>query len=299
MDSGLLCEFVYRMAGRESVNSEFELIRYNDNLPARIDIKQGVISTTYHWHKEIELVYVMDGAVTIKINTQDRSLHADEFVLINSVENHRLSAENAQCLILDISYEFAAQFDESLYSSVFKVISGSGAEEELHNLLWQLSRTVNESDLPDLRQYSLITEILHVLFVQCRHETPNAVKESENIQSRHVKLALEYIEQHFREEFTEKSVAELLGIQSVYLSRRFKEATGKSFTDYVLEYRLKRAMDALVDKGMTIEEATKAGGFPSKRTFIAKCKRAYGITPFQLLKQQQSGKAPLMELNFK
>ena len=154
-----------------------------------------------------------------------------------------------KCLILDISYEFATRFDKTLYSSVFKVISGSGAEEELHNLLWQLSRTVNESDLPDLRQYSLITEILHVLFVQCRHENPNAVKEGENIQSRHVKLALEYIEQHYREEFTEKSVAELLGIQSVYLSRRFKEATGKSFTDYVLEYRLKRAMDALVNKG--------------------------------------------------
>lgn len=281
------------------MNSEFELIRYNDNLPARIDIKQGVISTTYHWHKEIELVYVMDGAVTIKINTQDRSLHADEFVLINSVENHRLSAENAQCLILDISYEFAAQFDESLYSSVFKVIGGSGAEEELHNLLWQLSRTVNESDLPDLRQYSLITEILHVLFVQCRHENLNAVKEGEKVQSRHVKLAIEYIEQHYREEFTEKGVAEILGVQPVYLVQRFKEATGKPFAEYVMEFRLERAMDALINKGMPIDDAADYGGFPSKRTFIAKCKRAYGITPFQLLKQQQSGKAPLMELNFK
>ena len=254
------------------MNSEFELIRYNDNLPARIDIKQGEINTLYHWHKEIELIYVLDGELEININNTAQTLHTD------SVENHSLSAENVKCLILDISYEFATRFDKTLYSSVFKVISGSGAEEELHNLLWQLSRTVNESDLPDLRQYSLITEILHVLFVQCRHENPNAVKEGENIQSRHVKL---------------------LGIQSVYLSRRFKEATGKSFTEYVLEYRLKRAMDALVNKGMTIEEATKAGGFPSKRTFIAKCKRAYGITPFQLLKQQQSGNAPLMELNFK
>ena len=281
------------------MNSEFELIRYNDNLPARIDIKQGEINMPYHWHKEIELVYVLDGALEINVNNTAQMLHTDEFRLINSVENHRLSAENAQCLILDISYEFAAQFDESLYSSVFKVIGGSGAEEELHNLLWQLSRTVNESDLPDLRQYSLITEILHVLFVQCRHETPNAVKESENIQSRHVKLALEYIEQHFREEFTEKSVAELLGIQSVYLSRRFKEATGKPFTEYVMEFRLERAMDALINKGMPIDDAADYGGFPSKRTFIAKCKRAYGITPFQLLKQQQSGKAPLMELNFK
>ena len=45
------------------MNSEFELIRYNDNLPARIEIKQGEFNTPYHWHKEIELVYVLDGAL--------------------------------------------------------------------------------------------------------------------------------------------------------------------------------------------------------------------------------------------
>ena len=148
------------------MNSEFELIRYNDNLPARIEIKQGEITTPYHWHKEIELVYVLDGALEININNSVQTLHTDEFRLINSVENHSLSAENTKYLILDISYEFASQFDESLYSSVFKVIGGSGAEEELRNLLWQLSRTVNEQELPGLRQYALITDILHVLFVQ-------------------------------------------------------------------------------------------------------------------------------------
>ena len=287
MDSGLLCEFVYRMAGRESVNSEFELIRYNDNLPARIDIKQGVISTTYHWHKEIELVYVMDGAVTIKINTQDRSLHADEFVLMNSAENHSLSSEDAKCLILDISYEFAEQFDSSLYSSSFKIVSGSGAEEEIHNLLWQLSRTPNEPKLPDLRQYALITELLHVLFVQCKHQNPNAVINEEQARSRHIKLAMEYLQQHFREEITEIEVAKLLGLTPIYLSALFSETAGMPFREYLLKIRLEHAMDALLNKHMTIEEAAKAGGFPSKRTFIAKCKRAYHITPLQLLKQKK------------
>ena len=266
------------------MNSEFELIRYNDNLPARIEVKQGSVATPYHWHKEVELIYLMGGEVNVTINNSARTLCTDEFVLINSVENHRLSAENAKCLILDISYEFAAQFDDSLYSSVFTVVSGSCAEDQLRNRLWQLS---------------LITEILHVLFVQCRHESSNAVKEGKAIQSRHVKLAIEYIEQHYREEFTEKGVAELLGIQPIYLAQRMKEATGKTFTEYVLEFRLERAMDALVNKGMSIEDAAKAGGFPSKRTFIAKCKRAYGITPFQILKQKQSGNAPLMNFSSK
>ena len=286
MDSGLLCEFVYRMAGRESVNSEFELIRYNDNLPARIDIKQGVISTTYHWHKEIELVYVMDGAVTIKINTQDRSLHADEFVLMNSAENHSLSSEDAKCLILDISYEFAEQFDSSLYSSSFTIVSGSGAEEEIHNLLWQLSRTPNEPKLADLRQYALITELLHVLFVQCKHENTNAVSDEEQARSRHVKLVKEYLQQHFREEITEMEVAKMLGLSPIYLSTLFSKTVGMQFREYLLKIRLEHAMDALLNKHMSIEDAAIAGGFPSKRTFIAKCKRAYNITPFQLMKQK-------------
>ena len=83
------------------------------------------------------------------------------------------------------------------------------------------------------------------------------------------------------------TVAEHLGIQPEYLSFRFKEAMGITFSKYVLEFRLERAMDALMNKNMSIEDAATAGGFPSKRTFIAKCKQAYNVTPFMLLKQRK------------
>ena len=271
------------------MNSEFELIRYDQNLPARIEMQQGSVNTPYHWHKEIELVYVMEGDVRIKINTRDRVLHADEFVLMNSAENHSISSENAKCLILDISYEFAEQFDASLYSSVFRIAGGSGAEEELHNLLWQLSRTMNETEQPGLRQFSVITDILHVLFVQCRYENTDAVRDEEQVRSRHIKLATEYMEHHFREEIAENEVAKMLGLHPIYLSALFKETTGMPFRDYLLKIRLEHAMDALQNKHMSIEDAAKAGGFPSKRTFIAKCKRVYHITPFQLMKQKRQG----------
>ena len=68
---------VWKKYGRESVNSEFELIRYNDNLPARIEIKQGEFNTPYHWRKEIELVYVLDGALEINVNNTAQTLHTD------------------------------------------------------------------------------------------------------------------------------------------------------------------------------------------------------------------------------
>lgn len=227
----------------------------------------------------------MDGEVKINVNTHEQTLQADAFVLINSAENHSLLSENAKCLILDISYEFAERFDESLYSSVFRIVPGSGAEEEIHNLLWQLSRTMNETELSELKQYSVITDILHVLFVQCRYENTNAPADEEQVASRHVKLATEYIEQHYREEIAENEVAGMLGLHPIYLSALFKETTGMAFRDFLLKIRLEHAIDALLNKHMSIEDAAEAGGFPSKRTFIAKCKRAYNITPFQLLKQ--------------
>ncbi len=130
-----------------------------------------------------------------------------------------------------------------------------------------------------------------MLFVQCRQENPNIVKNGEKIQSRHARLAVEYIEQHYREQFTAKGVAKILGIDPIYLSLCFKESMGKTFTEYVMEFRLDRAMDALLNKQISIEDAAKAGGFPSARTFIAKCKKVYHITPFQLLKQRAEVKS--------
>ena len=278
----------FQNSGRSgAVNSDYELIRYNDRLPARIEIMQGKCDVRNHWHKEIELVYVLKGELKITVNSKSCFIGEDSFRLINSVENHRLYAENAKCMILDISYEFAKRYEPLLYNSVFKISGRSGAEEEIRNLLWQLSRTVNGSELSSLLQYSIITEILHTLLVQCRHENPTISKESEPVQSRHAKLAVEYIEQHYREDVSLVTVAEHLGIQPEYLSFRFKEAMGITFSKYVLEFRLERAMDALMNKNMSIEDAAAAGGFPSKRTFIAKCKQAYNATPFKLLKQRK------------
>ena len=65
------------------MNSVFERIRYSSNLPARVEIKQGKIAEVYHWHKEIELIYVLDGEVTVTVNNTEQVLCADEFVLIN------------------------------------------------------------------------------------------------------------------------------------------------------------------------------------------------------------------------
>ena len=270
------------------MDSKFKLIRYSEALPALIEEKQGNIYIAPHWHKEIELVYVTDGEVDITVSNKATTVFSDGLLLINSAESHSITAEKAKCLILDISYEFAQQFDDSMYHTVFEIVGGSGAEEELHNLLWQLSRTLNEQELPALRQYSLIADILHVLFVQCRNENPNVGDADGSMQSRFVKLALEYIQQHYREEILVKNLSEMFEVDASSFGKIFRQETGILFQDYIMKIRLEHAMDALLNKNMPIEDAAAEGGFPSKRTFVLKCQKVYGKTPYQMLKEQQT-----------
>ena len=231
---------------------------------------------------------MIDGEINATVNKRLRTVSSDGILLINSAESHSITAENAKCLILDISYEFARQFDESMYHTVFEVVGGSGAEEELYNLLWQLSRTVSEKELPGLRQYPIITDILHVLFVQCRSENPDIGGGESEIQSRLVKLTIEYIQQHYREEILIKNLAEIFDIHPSNFGKYFKEETGVLFQDYVMKVRLEHAMVALLNRNMSIEDAAEYGGFPSKRTFVLKCQKVYGKTPYQMLKEQKT-----------
>lgn len=60
--------------------------------------------------------------------------------------------------------------------------------------------------------------------------------------------AIEQIEKYLRENYTDSkinlaSVAQMFGFSSSYLSRKFKQVTGKSFVEYLTECRMERALE--------------------------------------------------------
>ena len=75
------------------MKATFELIQYNHNIPAKIELINGIISCLPHWHKEIELVFVFSGELTLTVKKQRHLLHADDVFLINAKEIHQISGE--------------------------------------------------------------------------------------------------------------------------------------------------------------------------------------------------------------
>ena len=266
------------------MNYKYETIKYNDKLPAKIELC-GDFDSEVHWHKEIELIYLGKGKLTVLKNGDEYSLNKGDIFLINSGEIHQLIPENGgdiELLTLHMSYDFVKSFEKQLDVYSFVVAPDSQAEQELKKYMIELS----DSTLSALQQYAVIMNILHVLFERCCRDKQISLYGNCKVTFRNAKVAMEYIEEHYREELNLNVMAELVGLNPIYFSKYFKDSTGMGFTAYVNSIRLKHALEDIMDGNMSIADAASYNGFPSVKSFETACKRSYGLTPLQFKKQQ-------------
>jgi AraC-like DNA-binding protein len=62
-------------------------------------------------------------------------------------------------------------------------------------------------------------------------------------------------------------------------SREFKKTFGKTFRDYLIDYRLKEACRLLENPAATITDVTYAVGFNDPSYFSRVFKQRFGVTP--------------------
>lgn len=97
--------------------------------------------------------------------------------------------------------------------------------------------------------------------------------------SKMIETILNYISGHYGEEITLKGIAEKLYYTPNYLGNIFKQEIGKSFSDYLTEYRMRRAAEMLEKKDIKTYEAAILVGYKNISSFIRQFKCFYGVTP--------------------
>ncbi|MGO4372277.1 helix-turn-helix transcriptional regulator, partial [Paenibacillus sp. MCAF20] len=82
-------------------------------------------------------------------------------------------------------------------------------------------------------------------------------------------------------------VAEHLNISPNYVSKLFKTVIGSTFTEYVTDMKLKRAMVLLMEDRLSVQDISSQLGYNSTHHFIRLFKDKYGQTPKQYQKMQE------------
>ncbi len=94
-----------------------------------------------------------------------------------------------------------------------------------------------------------------------------------------VSCAIAYIANHYSEELSAEILASAVYLTPDYLSRLFKKSTGKSISQYIRQYRMEKAKDALLHTHKKVIEIGIQSGYPNYSYFCQSFREYFGSSP--------------------
>jgi two-component system response regulator YesN len=107
------------------------------------------------------------------------------------------------------------------------------------------------------------------------HKQTNAQQHSHHI----VQRVRHYIDQNLGGDLSLTRIGEWISLNPYYLSRLFKQLTGDNLTETIMEVRLERAKQLLLDTNLRIVDIAAQVGFESNAYFHRFFKKATHLTP--------------------
>src|SRR6266403_4968201 len=99
--------------------------------------------------------------------------------------------------------------------------------------------------------------------------------------------AVEYIQDQLDTDLTVSGIAQAVGMSPDHFTRLFKESTGQSPHQYVVEARVRKAKELLTTGKFTISEAAHYVGFVDQSHLTRHFKRIFGLPPKRLLSRRR------------
>lgn len=94
-----------------------------------------------------------------------------------------------------------------------------------------------------------------------------------------IRAVKSYVHSHYGENIRLTDVASSYNVSPAYLSRIFKEETGITFSDYLIQYRIRIAKELLKDISVNVTEVAEQVGYCDSKHFSKSFKAIVGITP--------------------
>lgn len=125
--------------------------------------------------------------------------------------------------------------------------------------------------------------ILMELLAGCSHyqllSTTTGVQLTDESSADRTNRAVDYIFAHYGRELTLEEVADHLGMKPTYFSRVFKQATGRSFVEFVNRLRISKSCELLADGTRPVTQVCFESGFNNISNFNRRFQQLKGMTP--------------------
>ena len=226
----------------------------------------------WHFHPEIELVYVNKGQGKRHIGNHISYFNNSQLLLIGSNLPHngftdRLTINGSETIV-QFKPEFLGEhfFDIPEMDAINKLL-----ERSKNGLLFGV-KTKNKigqkieklAEKEGFKKILILLEVLHVLAKSKDYtqlNTDGFSFEAEPQDSAKIDIVYKHVNQNFTEHITLDEIADKVSMTVPAFCRYFKRVTGKTFTKLVNEYRVVHATKLLSESQMNITDICFECGF--------------------------------------
>lgn len=97
-----------------------------------------------------------------------------------------------------------------------------------------------------------------------------------------------YIQEHYADELSVKTLADIACVSTNYFSAMFKREIGENYKTYLTKIRMEKAMDLLLHTDMKSYEIGEAVGYNNVRRFVEAFKQIYGMSPMDYKRKRNA-----------
>ena len=115
--------------------------------------------------------------------------------------------------------------------------------------------------------------------ILCLEDIEYSYNPKDNEKQESVQVMLVFIHQHYSEDITLQDISDASMISVSQCNRYFKAMLNTTPYEYLIQYRIKKAMDLLYDSTLNITEISALVGFNNVTHFIQVFKKMFGISP--------------------
>lgn len=248
-------------------------------------------NSPFHWHRELEILYVLNGHATVHMEGRRHELSPLDAIVMDFSKIHEVLYEMPQTMgiCIHVSRNLLRQHLTDTELMEIRCAGDAIAEEKkeaYRNICEYLSRLVvlyvNQKNTYRLRSTALILEILACLTEDFSEPVTKQATEAKVSNMERLEQICTYVEHHYMEEISLQEAADELGLNREYFCRFFKQNTGTSFIRYVNQVRINHIYQELLHTDEGIQEIMERHGFYNQKLFYRMFKERYECTPREL-----------------
>lgn len=173
----------------------------------------------------------------------------------------------------------------------FLELAGFHSESPIHhhididnaeNLLSRILEFPSEKSIDQVvKCLGILYEFLSILIKDSREESGNTKPAECTMKEEYIQQAIRYIQLHYAESMTVTSIAEYIGLDRSYFSKLFKYSIGRSPYEFLLKYRMDKAIRLLTHTSATVRQVALSVGYENPLHFTRLFKKHMGLPPAQ------------------